>query len=59
MCIRDSEGSGPYKTKGIGEYAIEGIAAAVANAVHDACGVRISDAPVTAEKIYKELANHR
>ena len=54
MCIRDS-----YKTKGIGEYAIEGIAAAVANAVHDACGVRISDAPVTAEKIYKELANHR
>ena len=57
--VSSDEGSGPYKTKGIGEYAIEGIAAAVANAVHDACGVRISDAPVTAEKIYKELANHR
>ena len=55
--VTTDEGSGPYKTKGIGEYSIEGIAAAVANAVQDACGVRISDAPVTAEKIYQKLSH--
>ena len=55
--VTTDEGSGPYKTKGIGEYSIEGSAAAVANAVQDACGVRISDAPVTAEKIYQKLSH--
>ena len=29
--------------------------AAIANAVHDACGVRIFDTPVTAEKVYAAL----
>ena len=55
--VTTDEGRGPYKTKGIGEYSIEGSAAAVANAVQDACGVRISDAPVTAEKIYQKLSH--
>jgi len=29
--------------------------AAIANAVHDACGVRLFDVPVTAEKVYRGL----
>jgi CO/xanthine dehydrogenase Mo-binding subunit len=34
-------------------------AAAVANAVADACGARITDLPITAEKVYKVLQeNH-
>ncbi len=53
--VESEEGVGPYRTKGIGEYAIEGISAAVANAVADAVGVRITDAPVTAEKVYRAL----
>ena len=53
--VESEEGVGPYRTKGIGEYAIEGISAAVANAVADAIGVRITDAPVTAEKVYRAL----
>jgi CO/xanthine dehydrogenase Mo-binding subunit len=49
-------GSGPYATKGIGEYSIEAVATAIANAVDDAVGVRITDLPVTAEKVYKALS---
>jgi nicotinate dehydrogenase medium molybdopterin subunit len=37
----------------IGEVANTPTAAAIANAVADACGVRITDLPVTAEKVYE------
>lgn len=53
--VESEEGVGPYRTKGIGEYAIEGVSAAVANAVADASGARITDAPITAEKVYRAL----
>jgi carbon-monoxide dehydrogenase large subunit len=46
---------GPYGAKGIGEGPTTGIAAAVANAVEDAVGVRISDLPITPEKILRAL----
>jgi CO/xanthine dehydrogenase Mo-binding subunit len=48
-------GPGPYNSLAIGEVANVPTAAAVANAVADACGVRISDLPVTSEKVYKAL----
>jgi len=48
-------GPGPYNSLAIGEVANTPTAAAVANAVADACGVRITDLPVTAEKVYKAL----
>ena len=46
---------GPYGAKGIGEGPTTGIAAAVANAVEDAIGVRIRDLPITPEKILRAL----
>jgi CO/xanthine dehydrogenase Mo-binding subunit len=39
----------------IGETANVPTAAAIANAVEDACGVRITSLPITAEKIYQAL----
>jgi CO/xanthine dehydrogenase Mo-binding subunit len=48
-------GPGPYEAKGIGEHANVTPPAAIANAVHDACGVRLFDVPVTAEKVYRGL----
>jgi CO/xanthine dehydrogenase Mo-binding subunit len=48
-------GPGPYEAKGIGEHANVTPPAAIANAVHDACGVRLFDVPVTAEKVYRAL----
>ena len=50
-------GPGPYNSLAIGEVANTPTAAAVANAVADACGVRITDLPVTSEKVYKALKN--
>lgn len=46
---------GPYGAKGIGEGPTTGIAAAVANAIEDAIGVRIRDLPITPEKILRAL----
>jgi len=48
-------GPGPYNSLAIGEVANVPTAAAVANAVADACGVRITDLPVTSEKVYRAL----
>src|SRR6266403_2247714 len=50
-------GPGPYNSLAIGEVANTPTAAAVANAVADACGARITDLPVTAEKVYEALKN--
>ena len=55
VIIKGEGGVGPYKTKGIGENPISPVAAAIANAVEDAVGVRIRDLPITAEKVYKAL----
>jgi len=50
-----AHGAGPYNSMPIGETANIPCAAAIANAVEDACGVRIKDLPITAEKIYQAL----
>ena len=39
----------------IGEPPVVPTAAAIANAVHDAVGVRIYDLPITAEKVLRAL----
>ncbi len=43
--------SSPMKAKGVGELGICGVAAAVANAVYHATGVRVRDYPVTLDKL--------
>jgi xanthine dehydrogenase YagR molybdenum-binding subunit len=47
--------SSPMKAKGVGELGICGVAAAVANAVHDATGVRVRDYPITLDKLLDAL----
>ena len=48
-------GNGPYGGMSIGEPPVVPTAAAIANAVHDAVGVRIKDLPITAEKVLNAL----
>jgi len=48
--------SSPMKAKGVGELGLCGSAAAIANAVYNASGVRIRDYPLTLEKILKAWA---
>ncbi len=44
-------GPGPFGAKGMGEGAMLPIAAAVANAIEDAVGVRITELPITPERV--------
>jgi CO/xanthine dehydrogenase Mo-binding subunit len=55
VLLEDPVGPGPFRAKAIGEGSISPVAPAVANAVADACGVRILDLPITAEKVYFAL----
>ncbi len=50
---------GPYGAKGMAETAINPTAAAIANAIFHATGVRVRDLPITAEKILAGLATQR
>ncbi len=52
-------GPGPFGAKGAGEATILPMASAVANAVHDAVGVRITSLPITAVKIWQALQAQR
>jgi CO/xanthine dehydrogenase Mo-binding subunit len=49
--VKSDVGSGPYHSMSIGETALIPTAAAIANAVEDAVGVRITSLPITAEKV--------
>ena len=46
---------GPYGAKGVGEPTLIPMPPAIANAIEDAVGVRISDLPITAEKVFFAL----
>ncbi|WP_127145790.1 xanthine dehydrogenase family protein molybdopterin-binding subunit [Pelagibacterium montanilacus] len=45
----------PLLAKGIGELGISGAGAALANAVYNACGVRVRDFPITLDKLIADL----
>ena len=49
------EPTGPFGAKGIGEAATNPVAAAYANAIHNAIGVRFYELPITPEKILSAL----
>jgi carbon-monoxide dehydrogenase large subunit len=53
--LQSDFGSGPYNSMSIGETALIPTAAAIANAVEDAVGVRIRSLPITAEKVLNAL----
>ena len=45
----------PMKAKGIGELGLVGVAAAIANAIYNATGVRVRDYPITLDKLIGKL----
>ena len=49
--------SSPMKAKGVGELGICGVAAAIANAIYNATGVRVRDYPITLDKLIDQLPN--
>ena len=57
VLMEDATGPTPFQGKAIAEIPNVPTAAAIANAIEDAVGVRLYDLPLTSEKIYKALNN--
>ncbi|WP_395371031.1 molybdopterin-dependent oxidoreductase [Streptomyces tubercidicus] len=59
LLVESSDSFGPLRAKGIAEGCINPVAPALANALHDATGVRCRALPLTPERIYRRLAESR
>lgn len=55
ILVPSYEKTGPYGAKSIAEIGINGPLPAIANAIYNACGVRLRSGPFTAEKIWRSL----
>jgi len=53
--VDSMEHGGPFGAKGVGETGTFGVSPAVANAIEDAVGVRLTSLPLTAEAVYRAL----
>ncbi len=49
--VEGAPGSGPYGAKSIGEQPMAAVAPAIANAIYDAVGVRLTELPLSPEKL--------
>ena len=55
IVVTTNDPYGPFGAKGLGEAVMCPTAAAVANAIYDAVGVRIRELPITQDKVLKAL----
>jgi CO/xanthine dehydrogenase Mo-binding subunit len=46
---------GPWGARGVGEHVMVQTAPAIANAIHDALGIRFDELPLSAEKVFLAL----
>jgi len=57
--VESYEPRGPFGAKEVGEGSLLPIMGAIANAIHDAVGVRITELPITPERILAALKEKR
>ncbi|UCC29083.1 MAG: molybdopterin-dependent oxidoreductase, partial [Phycisphaerales bacterium] len=57
--VETNDPAGPYGAKGIGESPLIPVAAAITNAVYNATGVRITELPLTPERVLMKLKDAR
>ncbi|HEY2529097.1 MAG TPA: xanthine dehydrogenase family protein molybdopterin-binding subunit [Xanthobacteraceae bacterium] len=55
LLVEAEQRSGPFGAKGLGETGTFGVSPAIANAIHDAVGVRVTELPITAEAVLRAL----
>ena len=59
VLLESKDGPAPYQAKGIGELSNVALPAALANAIFDAVGARLSELPITAEKVHSALLSEQ
>jgi CO/xanthine dehydrogenase Mo-binding subunit len=57
--VLEHGGPGPFGAKGLGESGMLGVAAAIANAIEDAAGVRLAQIPFTPERVLAAIEASR
>jgi CO/xanthine dehydrogenase Mo-binding subunit len=57
--VEAEQHSGPFGAKGVGETGTFAVSPAIANAIEDAVGVRLTSLPLTAETVYRALCAAR
>ena len=55
IVLESGQGLGPFGAKGIGEPALVPTRATIVNAVSDAIGVQLREAPLTPERVYRAM----
>jgi putative selenate reductase molybdopterin-binding subunit len=55
IMMEPDDGPGPFGARAVGEFNTAGVAPAIANAVESACGVRLDQLGLSAERIYAAL----
>ena len=55
VAVESYEPHGPFGAKEVGEGSLVPVLGAIANAIYDACGVRVTELPITPEKILQGL----
>ncbi|HEY7664073.1 MAG TPA: xanthine dehydrogenase family protein molybdopterin-binding subunit [Xanthobacteraceae bacterium] len=53
--VEARQSNGPFGAKGVGETATFCVSPAIANAIEDACGVRLTELPLNAEAVFRAL----
>jgi CO/xanthine dehydrogenase Mo-binding subunit len=53
--VEARQSNGPFGAKGVGETATFCVSPAIANAIEDACGVRLTELPLNAETVFRAL----
>ena len=53
--VEASQSNGPFGAKGAGELGTFGVSPAIANAIEDAVGVRLTELPLTPEAVFRAL----
>jgi len=53
--VAATQSTGPFGAKGLGESGTFGVSPAIANAIHDAVGIRLTELPIRAEAILRAL----
>ena len=55
ILVPSYEKTGPFGAKSVSEISINGPCPAIANAIHNAVGIRLRDAPFTPEKVWRAM----
>ena len=55
IIVEDPAKDGPFGAKGVGESATFAVSPAVANAIDDACGARVTHLPLTPEAVLRAI----